>query len=391
MITINNIATIIAEDITTNNGLIYTEAKTRDIPLVTTVAIFRKNNGLEILLERRGKEPKKHEWALPGGHVEQEGKEIEGYREAAIREIKEETSLKLNKNDLIYVTEKERNSKNAKHDILFTILIPMTNSKIEAGSDAEYLEWTPIDQIPNLVFNHDEFIELALRKIETPEQKTPKITHNKYKTNQGILIAFEGLDGSGKTSQIKMLEKYLKEEDLKVKYTKWASSELLHNTIKEMKKDIACDPMLYSMLNSADMLLRYTKDILPWLSKNNIVLCDRYIYTSYARDLVRGIDIEILNKIYHGFRKPDIIIYCDAKPEITLKRVKKDGMSYFGSGMDLHFSDHIIDNFLEYQKRMVKAYKEVFSEIDHEFINTNRDKKVVHNEICKLVDDFIKD
>jgi dTMP kinase len=380
---IDLLAKIISEDIKSNNGLII-EGEDKDIPIVVTIAVFRKHNdNLEVLLERRGKNPEKYEWALPGGHLE----DNESYREGATRELREETTLKIPQEDLIYVTEHTRNTKRAKNDVLFMVLIPYANSAAEAGSDADYIEWTKISDVPELVFEHNEFIEHALKKLGRDTSEI-NIKHSEYTSKRGKLIVFEGLDGAGKTKQTELLEKYLDKEGHSVRTTKWSSSDLLHGAIKQAKKDRSLDPMVYSTIHALDLLQRYNEKIIPWLSEDKIVICDRYIYTSYARDSVRGVNTAALDAIYQGFRKPDLLFYCKVSPEVTLKRLKKDdGLTFFGTGMDLHLSPDFSENFVEYQKHMIEAYSKVLKlSGKHHTIDTSKDIKSVHNSIVKIVE-----
>ena len=101
-----------------------TEGKDKDTRYVTTVAVFRqKGSTMEVLIEKRGNPPEEHEWSLPGGHIAEKDGKMENYAVAACREIREETGLKLTPQELIYITEIEKDSKRIKGDILFTTVI----------------------------------------------------------------------------------------------------------------------------------------------------------------------------------------------------------------------------------------------------------------------------
>ena len=148
-------------------------------------------------------------------------------------------------------------------------------------------------------------LEAAIRKPKPDHQDIRNqvqeiLKKNKPKNKKGLLIVIEGIDGSGKTSQTDLLVDWLKEEGYDVVTTKWNSSKVMKDSIKKAKKDRLLSPILYSLLHAADMVLRYENEILPALNENKIVICDRYIYTSMARDKARGVNIEIMNEIYKG-------------------------------------------------------------------------------------------
>jgi dTMP kinase len=338
---------------------------------VVTVAIFReKDDNLEILLEKRAVDPEAHEWSLPGGHVDKIEGKLENYKTAAIREIKEETGLNLSPDDLVYVCENERDSKRAKRDVFYLCKIPVEKSKEKAGSDAEGLAWVNIHKIPRMVFDHNFFVEKALQKLNSSKPHDEMTKGLPNVTNRGLLIVFEGIDGSGKTSQVDMIKKLIESRNYDVVSSKWSSSDILKKTIKKCKKEHELPPLLYSLLHASDMVWRYENDILPALAENKIVICDRYYYTSFVRDKLRGTDTDLLNGIYKSFRKPDILLYFKPPLKEAFKRCEYKGFSYYGTGMDLHLNIDSDLNCQQYQKAMFDLYNEFLQGI----------------EICKVID-----
>lgn len=124
--------------------------------LVASVIIFReKNDIVEVLLERRSESDKKQIWAIPSGHVEK-GETI---IEAAVREMKEETNLKLKPKNLQFIEKSE-----TKNKAIFTYATVYKKDKKEkAGSDAEYIEWINVTDLPDLAWNCKELINRALK------------------------------------------------------------------------------------------------------------------------------------------------------------------------------------------------------------------------------------
>ncbi len=134
----------------------YSLAQKSKKDLISTCIVIRiKKDNIEVLLCKRGTNPNKYEWCIPGGHIEENEKPID----AAVRELKEETNLDLNKNNLFLIDEVENN--NIKNYI-FTIFESEYN-KEKAGSDAEDVAWFEINKIPVLIWDNNIHIDKALQ------------------------------------------------------------------------------------------------------------------------------------------------------------------------------------------------------------------------------------
>src|SRR5450756_2859567 len=107
----------------------------------------------------------------------------------------------------------------------------------------------------------------------------------------GRLIAVEGLDGSGKSTQIYLLKRWLEAEGIKVYFSEWNSSELVKSATSKGKKRELLTPTTFSLIHATDFADRYERHLLPLLRAGYIVLCDRYIFTAFARDVVRGLSL----------------------------------------------------------------------------------------------------
>jgi thymidylate kinase len=108
------------------------------------------------------------------------------------------------------------------------------------------------------------------------------------------------------------------------------------------------------------MIVRYEEDIFPALLKDQIVVCDRYYWTSLVRDKIRGVDPEIPKMIYKDFRHPDFLFHCTAPLSVSLSRILDDKrLTYFGAGMDLGLAHNREENFIKYTKMMDQEYKKI--------------------------------
>jgi 8-oxo-dGTP diphosphatase len=133
-------------------------------PMVTVDAVvFRMNeNSTEVLLIQRGHFPFKGMWALPGGFVDME----ETLEEAIVRELEEETGLKVVELTQLHAySEIHRDPRGRNISITFFGLAGSDNTSIKAGDDAADARWFPIDQMPELAFDHKKVVKLALSKI----------------------------------------------------------------------------------------------------------------------------------------------------------------------------------------------------------------------------------
>src|SRR6516225_11681367 len=182
----------------------------------------------------------------------------------------------------------------------------------------------------------------------------------------GRLIAVEGLDGSGKSTQIYLLKRWLEAEGIKVYFSEWNSSELVKSATSKGKKRQLLTPTTFSLIHCTDFADRYERQIRPLLNAGYIVLADRYIFTAFARDAVRGCDRTWLRKLYSYALKPDVTFFFDVPLKIALGRIL-DGrtrVKYHEAGMDMGYSKDPYESFRIFQGRIHREYKRMISEYD---------------------------
>ena len=137
----------------------------------------------------------------------------------------------------------------------------------------------------------------------------------------GKLIAVEGLDGSGKSTQIALLKRWLEINGHKVIFTEWNSSALVKNATRKGKRQRLLTPSTFSLIHATDFADRYERQILPLLRGGYLVLADRYTYTAFARDAVRGCDREWVRNLYSFARHPDVVFFFKVPLEVALDRI----------------------------------------------------------------------
>lgn len=174
----------------------------------------------------------------------------------------------------------------------------------------------------------------------------------------GKLIAVEGLDGSGKSTQIHLVHQWLKSKGYRVFFTEWNSSSLVKEATRKGKKRQLLTPTTFSLIHATDFADRYERQMLPLLRAGYIVLCDRYMFTSFARDGVRGCDPGWLRRMYGFARVPDITFFFRLPLEMALGRILegRPQLKYFEAGMDLGLSADITESFRIFQGRVLDQY-----------------------------------
>jgi len=176
---------------------------------------------------------------------------------------------------------------------------------------------------------------------------------------RGKLIVVEGIDGSGKSTQLHLLDKWLRHLGLLVFSTEWNSSEVVKEITSKGKKKALLTPTTFSLLHSTDFADRYERKIVPLLRAGYFVLADRYVYTAYARDLVRGCNPRWVRKMYGFAIKPDLTFYFDVSVQVAMRRILtgRPKLKFYEAGMDLNLSNDEYESYRIFQSRIVDAYK----------------------------------
>lgn len=174
----------------------------------------------------------------------------------------------------------------------------------------------------------------------------------------GRLIAVEGLDGSGKSTQMYLLKRWLELKDFKVFFTEWNSSVIVKKATSKGKKRQLLTPTTFSLIHCTDFADRYERQILPLLKAGYLVLCDRYIFTAFARDSVRGCSRDWLRNLYGFARYPDLTLFFDTPLPIALGRILagRPQLKYHEAGMDLGLAADPYESFRLFQERIYNEY-----------------------------------
>ncbi|AUW93545.1 MAG: thymidylate kinase [Sulfobacillus thermosulfidooxidans] len=179
--------------------------------------------------------------------------------------------------------------------------------------------------------------------------------HNAFR---GHLIVAEGTDGSGKSTAMSLLDSWLTAQGIPVYRTAWNSSSFIKPIMRHVKKKEWLSPAAFSLLHASDFYDRYHRLILPRLEAGYVVLADRWVYTAWVRDTVRGLDLPWVQSLYQGVREPDLAIYFSAPPDVAISRIKHAAreLKYYESGQDISGLHDRWASFLWFQEKMRQAY-----------------------------------
>jgi dTMP kinase len=182
----------------------------------------------------------------------------------------------------------------------------------------------------------------------------------------GKLIVVEGIDGSGKSTQIDLLFKWLKSQGRSVYFSEWNSSELVKSTTRLAKSEKMFTPTTFSLLQATDFAERWENRIYPQLKAGALVLADRYAFTAFARDVARGVDRQWVRNLYSFALQPDIALYFSVPLDVAVERItsSRAKIKYYEAGMDLGLSDNKVTSFRLFQQLIVDEYEGMILEFN---------------------------
>jgi dTMP kinase len=203
----------------------------------------------------------------------------------------------------------------------------------------------------------------------------------------GRLFIVEGIDGSGKSTQLLLLQKWLESEGYVVYFSEWNSSALVHDVTKRGKKKKMLTPMTFSLIHATDFADRTEHHIIPPLKAGAVVLADRYVYTAFARDVVRGVSPQWVRDLYAFAVKPTVAFYFRTPLDVSMKRIMggRDAIKYYEAGMDLGLSDDIERSFRLFQGQIIDEYEKMVDEFGLVAIDATQSIEEQQAEVRRIV------
>src|SRR5512144_1396196 len=187
----------------------------------------------------------------------------------------------------------------------------------------------------------------------------------------GKLFVVEGIDGSGKTTQLGLLGKWLAAAGHRVFVTEWNSSALVKAATKAGKKKNTLTPMTFCLLHATDFADRLLYNIIPPLKAGMIVLADRYAYTAFARDVARKVDRTWVRELYSFAVRPDLAVYFRVPIEVSLDRLlaRRVKLKFYEAGMDMGWSTNHVESFRIFQGTVLDEYDRLGEEFGLSVVN----------------------
>lgn len=172
----------------------------------------------------------------------------------------------------------------------------------------------------------------------------------------GTFIVIDGIDGCGKSTQVKRLQGSLARSGVSVAVSKWQDSSYIEklyigDLIKRIQDgSVVIPPEARTFLLGTDISYRLESMIRPWLDEGRVVIGDRYVYKIIAQGIARGLGKEWLLKIFEFAPEPDITIMLDVTPEVALKRITGyREVSFYEAGLDVLKGTDRGSSFLQFQ------------------------------------------
>ncbi len=204
---------------------------------------------------------------------------------------------------------------------------------------------------------------------------------------KSLFIVVDGIDGSGKSEIVKMLHNYLfsKHKKYRILTTREPTNGIYGRQIRQMlrkEKDPKSNSKKLMDLFIKDRKEHLKNAIEPFLKNTNkhelnIILCDRYYYSTIAFQGAQGLNMEEIILKNKAFRKPDVTLILDVKPSIAIRRIKYREKEKFEQ---LEFMKEIRQNFLKLPKLLNDNIK---------IINASKSLKNVFEDVKKEVEKIL--
>jgi len=208
----------------------------------------------------------------------------------------------------------------------------------------------------------------------------------------GRLITVEGIDGSGKSTQLLLLERWLSSRGFRVHFTEWNSSRLVRRSMKRGKKKDLLTPTTFSLLHAVDFADRLTYEIIPPLKAGMIVLADRYVYTAFGRDVARGVDARWVRGVYSFAPRPDLALYFRVPIDISLERLLagRTKLKYHEAGMDVGLATDPAESFRLFQSRVLDIYDQLTVQFGLRVVDATGDIPSQQKTVRRMVHEMLR-
>jgi dTMP kinase len=202
----------------------------------------------------------------------------------------------------------------------------------------------------------------------------------------GQLVVIEGSDGVGRSTQVSMLRNWLEVQGAGVAETGWTRSMLMSQTIDLAKEGHKTNRITHNLLYASDFADRLEHEIIPALRAGFVVLADRYVYTAFARALVRGGDPEWIRNLYGFALEPDLVFYLQVDVDTLINRRLLSGeLDYWEVGLDQNPGMDPYDSFIRYQTKLLREFNRMAKQYGFKTVDARRDVPAIQLDLRREI------
>ncbi len=217
-------------------------------------------------------------------------------------------------------------------------------------------------------------VEAGFRRL--PQEDMPRLTGDgsvDISTFPGHLIALEGTDGVGRSTQIALLREWLETQGYGVLQTGLTRSRLVGDGLRKAKLGTTLGQRTMDLMYATDFADRLENDILPALRAGFVVLTDRYVFSIIARSIVRGIDRKWLRDLYRFAPVPHGVFYLKVDiPHLVPRVLARGAFDYWESGADFRSERDLYSSFLPYQEDLLQVFDQLAKAYGFDVLDANR-------------------
>ena len=210
---------------------------------------------------------------------------------------------------------------------------------------------------------------------------------------RGKLIVVEGIDGSGKSTQVSLLSHWFRSQGYAVAFSEWNSSPLVNKTTRRAKKKEMFTPTTFSLIHATDFADRMERYIVPLMKAGAIVCADRYAFTAFARDVARGVSRRWVRNLYRFATRPNLSFYFRVPLDVAIGRILggRDAIKYYEAGMDMGLSRDVEESFRIFQGRILDEYEGMAHEVGFHIIDATLSIEEQQRQMRQIVMDQLGD
>ena len=201
-------------------------------------------------------------------------------------------------------------------------------------------------------------LDVSSLKPDKAEERRLREVIRRHEKNRGLLVAFEGPDGSGKTTQRKLFKAWMRSVGHETVTYKWNSSPMITPIFKARKLAHSLNPQEYCILSAASFRHQLETEIMPALWSGKVVIADQFLFTALARDAARGLDLHWVMNAYVPLLWPDQVYYFALPAEVSSERTRANRKpGFYASGQDVTNIADANRSHLQFVSRVIQEYE----------------------------------